>query len=321
MSPPPVRRARDVAELRTWLVEELAPTGRLGYALHIVEDVAHRQHHNAPTSRSAEARAMAEADLWYVPADAMSVLEEASRSVPDDVRLDMWQMPSVCGFCVFEEPLYGTDANAGTPIRVDALLWGPVSIFDDDEHRPVKAIGISCWHHRDEHSPVLQWAAMTDSDVFKSRDYWTPLGRSDWEIGTAVSHLPPVYIRSGEEMMKSAIEDRALIAALWGMALAAPQNQVEFPARSMRKRAERAGISAKPGVRVLTFPKSIASSEPGDPTGRHLSVRFMVRGHWRRQACGPGRQQHRHVYIAPHWRGPEGAPLSHPATVVKQLRG
>ena len=195
MTPPEVRRARDVAELRTWLVGELAPGGRLGVALHVVENVAERSHQNSPTSQAAEYRAMVEADLWYVPDDAVGVVEEAMASVPDDLTLDVWQMPSLCGFVVFERSIVGTDAQSATTIRVDGLLWGPVNIYDYDEARPIKALGISAWHHRTPASPVLQWAAMANEPVMNSRDYWVPLGRSDWEVGTSLVTMPPVYQR------------------------------------------------------------------------------------------------------------------------------
>ena len=32
--------------------------------------------------------------------------------------------------------------------------------------------------------------------------------------------------------------------------------------------------------------------------------RWMVRGHWRAQACGRGRAERRPTWIAPYWKGP-----------------
>ena len=46
-----------------------------------------------------------------------------------------------------------------------------------------------------------------------------------------------------------------------------------------------------------------------------LSVRFMVRGHWRNQACGAKMGQRRPVYVAPYLKGPEDAPLKSSETV------
>lgn len=38
-----------------------------------------------------------------------------------------------------------------------------------------------------------------------------------------------------------------------------------------------------------------------------LSKRFVVRGHFRRQPHGPGRAERKTIWVAPHWKGPEGA--------------
>lgn len=42
---------------------------------------------------------------------------------------------------------------------------------------------------------------------------------------------------------------------------------------------------------------------------RVYTARWLVRGHWRNQACGPNRSERKHVFIEPYWKGPEGGPL------------
>jgi len=49
--------------------------------------------------------------------------------------------------------------------------------------------------------------------------------------------------------------------------------------------------------------------EPGPGDGRVYRHRWLVRSHWRQQAVGPGRSQHRPVFIMDHIKGPEGAPM------------
>lgn len=39
------------------------------------------------------------------------------------------------------------------------------------------------------------------------------------------------------------------------------------------------------------------------------ALRWLVRGHWRNQAVGAGRQQHKLLWIEPHWKGKDGAPV------------
>lgn len=55
----------------------------------------------------------------------------------------------------------------------------------------------------------------------------------------------------------------------------------------------------------------------GLATGRHLNVRFIVAGHWRQQTCGAGGQQRRLTWIAPHWKGPELAPITRSVGIVR----
>lgn len=37
--------------------------------------------------------------------------------------------------------------------------------------------------------------------------------------------------------------------------------------------------------------------------------RWMVAGHWRNQPCGPRQSQRRPVWVMPHLKGPDGAPI------------
>jgi hypothetical protein len=41
----------------------------------------------------------------------------------------------------------------------------------------------------------------------------------------------------------------------------------------------------------------------GRATGRSVTVRTVVRGHYRWQACGPKHSQRKLIWIAPHLRG------------------
>lgn len=51
--------------------------------------------------------------------------------------------------------------------------------------------------------------------------------------------------------------------------------------------------------------------------GRHITVRTLVSGHWRNQAFGVGKLEHKTIWIEPFWRGPEAAPLTSKRATVK----
>lgn len=84
------------------------------------------------------------------------------------------------------------------------------------------------------------------------------------------------------------------------------------------------GQLRRSGLRKADLPMSVTVAalreiaRPDDPgegvhpegaSGRHVSVRFLVRGHWRQQACGPQRRMRKPVWVSPFVKGPEGAPF------------
>jgi hypothetical protein len=82
----------------------------------------------------------------------------------------------------------------------------------------------------------------------------------------------------------------------------------------------------KGGTYVLGLPvKCDLTKEVSDwVAGRTKSitrsaVRWLVRGHWRQQACGLDMKDHRRTWIAPYWKGPErAAALVRPHVIGEQ---
>lgn len=63
----------------------------------------------------------------------------------------------------------------------------------------------------------------------------------------------------------------------------------------------------------LLHPQGAGVERGPRPEGWTLSVGTWVRGHWRQHAHGPGYSLHKTIWIRPHRRGPEDAPISiHP---------
>lgn len=62
------------------------------------------------------------------------------------------------------------------------------------------------------------------------------------------------------------------------------------------------------GVQVIDLRRRTSASSSGSDTevaARTLGQRVIVRGHWRRQACGPNHSERRLTWIDQHLRGPE----------------
>ena len=53
-------------------------------------------------------------------------------------------------------------------------------------------------------------------------------------------------------------------------------------------------------------PVAAAQDELDGASGRQYRRRWWVGGHWRQQACGPGRTQRKPIWVSPYVKGPEG---------------
>lgn len=51
----------------------------------------------------------------------------------------------------------------------------------------------------------------------------------------------------------------------------------------------------------------VALGEKHGGPGWKLRMRYCVRGHWKNQVCGEGRQDRKRIFVEPYWKGPEGA--------------
>jgi hypothetical protein len=83
--------------------------------------------------------------------------------------------------------------------------------------------------------------------------------------------------------------------------------------RAERRRAQGDGREP-PAVRVVRIRHAENHPKPEEGSTARYRVRWTVRGHWRRQWY-PSRGDHRPVWINPHLKGPDGAPLHTGQTV------
>ena len=87
--------------------------------------------------------------------------------------------------------------------------------------------------------------------------------------------------------------------------------QLEHKKQKKGRRASR--LQPKPTSYKLDVPVSIDVTKHvrqymcGTLEEKMYTVRWLVRGHYRQQAYGPGRSQRKRVWIEPFWKGPEAA--------------
>lgn len=87
---------------------------------------------------------------------------------------------------------------------------------------------------------------------------------------------------------------------------------IERPPKRHRQAARRDGRTL-PDVAVIDILRARRTAaehrEDTDAAGRTYTHQWLVQGHWRQQACGPGRTQRERIWIEPHFKGPVDAPL------------
>lgn len=239
------------------------------------------------------------AELFWVSPDFMPLLIHAAGSLPADARFDDIPAPPRSGLLVFGGPAPFSDWLSGE---------------SDDELPDV------------EHA-ALSWGA-ADSMVMSRRDsgrfgvfmeayaqvagHWINIRSSSWAQGdTTTTRSDNPNRRDADAMVGSRIErDRRLLAAfliLMQERLVADTTWLPLP-RHIRRRAEREGLPSD--VRIVKLRELVgrpAREDDAAPVG--WSHRWIVSGHWRRQACGPNREERRLTWIHPHIKGPTDKPL------------
>lgn len=253
--------------------------------------------------------------IWVSP-DMVALMVEVADSIPDDMALDEVQRPPN-GLAVFAKSVYGSDALGHEQnVQMDGLLWGPISVLTDQRGER-HGVGIA----------TISRVERPDDNL---RDGWFPLGRSEWmddeslnevidrdqettwqddlrpndkQVLTAM--MDPEDKATVESYNESAIEDRKLAAALFG--LMAQKRHVEIGTwRPHNKSSKRKYGNAE--VVTVTL-RHIANEGTEGGTGSKLDHRTYVAPYFRMQPYGPRRSLRRLQLIEGHVRGPEDAPL------------
>ena len=241
-----------------------------------------------------EIERLGSAELFYVTRPMAELALAAATSLPS-FRISPADMPSRAGLVVFEEPLpFGIHWDDGDTSATRAMLWG-------ESTKIVAAGGLLVTTYLDSEefarsvsSPEATGYGGPSLAVMPGSTFGSGFGDKSWDA---------------QELMAttSAGELLPVLLAVWLLMRQPLARTAEVEVdRAARKRLRRVGQEPKP-VRVIELWRPKSSSEPGDGESNYHH-QWIVRGHWRQQ-WHPKRGVHRPVWIAPHIKGPEGAPL------------
>lgn len=325
------------------LLRESAATNRhmREYLAYVVQDIVAKGNGPAVTDDhgkitpeimgDALALLLSNSETFYVSADMTMVAEAAAHGLDgtDAFTHDMW--PSDSGFLLFERG-YAVNDVWGRPLVTTAMAW---------ERRSFKGhAGTMAWaftmlgDERDALSKTLSpqqqmdMAARWGSRLQLNATLWLPDGL---RVGPPTFETPEGYGENLNPEIESDLkpEDRALepmpysqnpgrivmaLLMLMQQKIAAKEHFDLKPKNP--KRARRMKVPGQ--VTIIRLRHEASQREPGE-TNVEWQHRWLVRGHWRWQYCGPhyplavevgpGRWRAR-IYIAPFVKGPDGKPFA-----------
>ncbi|MEU1497234.1 hypothetical protein [Streptomyces sp. NPDC005732] len=219
--------------------------------------------------RQAFVRGLTEADLYWVSGPMADLTDEGVKTIPE-FDLQVEDVPSPHGLIYFTKPIPFIELDNGRP-------------------SPVTLAG-------------LLWTAVPGGD-----------GRASLAVYALNQHrgalIPLEVVVLGYGVTVTAWWRVRYVRALHTVWLLMRQQLADTrsvePDRASRKRMRRDHYEPK-AIRVVSLRRPQgASTGGGESSFQH---QWIVRGHWR-QHWHPKRQVHRPVWIAPHVKGPEGAPM------------
>lgn len=239
------------------------------------------------------------AETYAVDDEMMDLVTYAADTLPDDT-VERWTPPSPAGFVLFPSTLTFEASSPRGALHVRAVAWSIFNkavhlfFFSDLGHNDATAelarkIGSYIGHLSYCHGQSIQLGSR-----IRSEEFWA-------EPTLTKPALTPEDEASTTRMLMT-------VVAFWHLSqqTIASSTPAEVP-RHARKRWLRAAGTDNHVVRVVRLRRRSGPSPEGE--GREWHHRWIVRGHWRQQPCGPGRTQTRPVWIAAYVKGPENAPL------------
>ena len=249
---------------------------------------------------SSMSETLSRAETFVVDKRMNPLIRMAAADWPDEMVFEPHMVPSESGFLVFEQPWEMTDIHERT-LSTKAIVWrvagGRVAIWQ-----------FNSWAEPDWYTERAR--RNLDPDALRRIISMGDLGLHHMTFLPFGKTLAD-FARSGwtTHQRDSATEPARAIAATWALM---QQTIVSVDAHRMTPKRQQGWKKKKiPGkVSVITLRHRSQPKEFGEQTERVYEYRWVVRGHWRHQPYGTrANPEYKWIYIHPHLKGPEDAPL------------
>lgn len=290
-------RPTQLPELRQDVVDQLtSPEGQ--YLWTVTNEAAGFLGFPASPSRCREAliqevKRWREGDLYFVSAEMTLLAHEAAKTMPR-FSLRPSDLPSERGIIYFDSSIGTSKENEkGRSAQVVAVAWGPIRAKAAVDEAEQPYVWLSFYTHI---PPEMRaQSALALAPLMYDAEAALPFGDLDGEDFAAA-------------LGTDTTEGWAyMIAATWVLMKQEIARVTEESAdRPARKRLARRGVDNLQPVRVVSLRHQHAEGT-GDGQ-RDFRHRWVVKGHWRNQWY-PSQTRHMPIWISPHVKGPDGAPL------------
>lgn len=240
------------------------------------------------------------AELYFVSSDMAELAEHAAGSLPTH-NVHPQMLPSDIGLVCWPEPITGSDSRfviACMWVAIPEGIW--VSTWVDPIHSVYRALN--------EAAPFSEIPEPAAVDAFAAQ-YGSIIGWLGPDEEVVMPWARPWVWTDPSPARSRAISTLTAAWLLMGQTLTMSEQQQPRPA-DRRRFARRGDPEATVTYVALRRRQTIReSSEPTENSRQHHH-RWLVSGHWRNQYY-PSADERRPIWIAPHIKGPEDAPLLH----------
>lgn len=250
--------------------------------------------------------ALYRADTMYVTSDMLHILMAAAHDLPADAAFDEHVLITDRGFCLFEEPIVGTDSK-GRSTCINGMVW-----FKDLIHRTSDNYELT--------EPELGLIIYFLVDPYAQEDAYNQ-GFAEHMRQVYDTSVPPMTlqhfypVKFGQTVPDWDAPGSGLIREMLRLFLAMQliaQQKIGTPMQMRPDRAVRKRAFKWDGrdrvITLITLRRKSVKKDDHEPQKVEWSRRWVVQGHWRRQWY-PKSQTHDYVYIHEFVKGPEDKPL------------
>jgi hypothetical protein len=295
---------RDMPSLRDDAAVWTKTFGRIVYLQAISEGMQDFRPPNMSNSDAAtilareEFKRLTHAELFHASASMTELIKVSSTTIPS-FNLKPEDVPATHGFMYFSQPIQIIDYQ-DQKFPIVAITWGPMA----DSPYPDGAVWITTY--------VDHWDVMARR-IKQGRLAGKPADQALRSMPRLAAHNECILPFSDKPLLDDPRgegwnELPRLVRSTWMlMGQQISKTEVLTPSRALRRSCQRKGREA-PSVRIIELRRPPASCDSAGDGHREYSHQWIVRGHWRKQWY-PSVNDHRPVWIAPHIKGPEGAPL------------